>query len=93
MSSDQEREESYAGIFYRQYLSHLTGRFLWFPYEVSVLPILSIVGRAIVSAVVAIPFLFIWNWLMPEVFGLVSLGYWEIWGLVFLIRLLFPFTR
>lgn len=24
----------------------------------------------------------LWNWLMPEIFGLKSIGYWQAWGLL-----------
>ncbi len=31
----------------------------------------------------------LWNWLMPAVFGLRTIGYWEAWGLIILGRVLF----
>jgi len=31
----------------------------------------------------------LWNWLMPELFGLKRLGYWQAWGLLVLCWLLF----
>jgi len=31
----------------------------------------------------------LWNWLMPELFGLKTLGYWQAWGLLLLCTILF----
>jgi hypothetical protein len=31
----------------------------------------------------------LWNWLMPEIFGLKRLGYWQAWGLLVLCTILF----
>jgi hypothetical protein len=31
----------------------------------------------------------LWNWLMPEIFGLKSLTYWQAWGLLALSTILF----
>lgn len=59
------------------------------------------VGRIIamvlggVALAVAVAFLLgffvmlLWNWLMPEIFGLREITYWQAWGLVLLGRFLF----
>lgn len=31
----------------------------------------------------------LWNWLMPEIFGLPVISYWQSWGLVLLAHMLF----
>ena len=31
----------------------------------------------------------LWNWLMPEIFGLKTLNYWQAWGLLALSTILF----
>jgi hypothetical protein len=31
----------------------------------------------------------LWNWLMPEIFGLRRIGYWQAWGLLALSTILF----
>ena len=31
----------------------------------------------------------LWNWLMPEIFGLMQLTYWQAWGLLVLSSILF----
>jgi hypothetical protein len=33
--------------------------------------------------------MFLWNWLMPAIFGLPLITYWQAWGLVILAHLLF----
>jgi len=32
--------------------------------------------------------MYLWNWLMPEIFGLPTIGYWQAWGLVLLSHIL-----
>ena len=34
-------------------------------------------------------FMWLWNWLMPEVFGLPMLSYWKAVGILFMAKLLF----
>ncbi|TVQ18087.1 MAG: hypothetical protein EA382_18165, partial [Spirochaetaceae bacterium] len=31
----------------------------------------------------------LWNWLMPEIFGLPEITYWQAWGLLILSMILF----
>ena len=31
----------------------------------------------------------LWNWLLPDIFGLKKISYWQAWGLVLLCHLLF----
>jgi hypothetical protein len=35
----------------------------------------------------------LWNWLMPEIFGLKQLSYWQAWGLMILSCILFKGIR
>ena len=35
----------------------------------------------------------LWNWLMPEIFGLKQLNYWQAWGLMILSCILFKGIR
>jgi hypothetical protein len=37
----------------------------------------------------AVPVYYLWNWLMPEIFGLKSINFWQAWGLLFLCSFLF----
>jgi hypothetical protein len=55
--------------------------------------ILMVIGG--ISFAVAMAFLFglfvklLWNWIMPEIFGLPEITYWQSWGLVLLSHILF----
>lgn len=55
--------------------------------------ILLIFGGVILAALLAFLFGFIvmllWNWLMPDIFGLKEITYWQAWGLVVLAHILF----
>ena len=44
---------------------------------------------AIVSIVVAVPVYFLWNVLMPEIFGVRTITYWQALGLTWLAHILF----
>lgn len=35
------------------------------------------------------PLMFLWNWLMPHIFGLPQIGFWEAMGLYLLSSILF----
>ena len=35
----------------------------------------------IVGLVFAFPVMLLWNWLMPEIFGLPEIGFWQAYGL------------
>ncbi len=54
--------------------------------------ILSFLGSILLSGllylVLALPVSLLWNWLMPEVFGLPILSYWQAAGLIMLLNLL-----
>ena len=51
-----------------------------------------IIGALIVAVVMAFVFGIIvkalWNWLMPEIFGLPEVTYWQAWGLLILGHIL-----
>jgi hypothetical protein len=57
------------------------------------LPILFAVGGVVLAGVLALLFglivLVLWNWLMPAIFGLGTITYWQAWGLVLLAHILF----
>lgn len=52
-----------------------------------------VIGGVILAVVLAFVLGFVvqalWNWLMPEVFGLPEISYWQAWGLLILGHLLF----
>lgn len=51
--------------------------------------IIIILVAGFIGLIVAFPVLWLWNWLMPDIFGLTTLTYWQAYGLYFLFTLLF----
>lgn len=49
----------------------------------------TIVGLFIVAAIISLPVMLLWDWLMPSIFGLREITWFEAWGLLFLCGLLF----
>ena len=51
------------------------------------------IGGVIIAAAMALLFGFVvmwlWNWLMPAIFGLTTITFWQAWGLVVLSHILF----
>ena len=50
--------------------------------------ILGVLIAAVIAVVVGALVMVLWNWLMPEIFGLGTITYWQGFGLVLLLRLL-----
>ena len=48
---------------------------------------------AIAGIILAIPVYFLWNWLMPQIFEITKITFWQAWGIVFLSSLLFKSTN
>jgi hypothetical protein len=59
------------------------------------LPLKIVIVLAMFAAFVAFTFLFglivmlLWNWVMPDIFGLPRVDYWHAWGLLLLTHILF----
>jgi hypothetical protein len=51
--------------------------------------ILGILGMAAFALVFGYVVMLLWNWLMPGIFGLVAIGFWQAVGIVILAKLLF----
>ncbi len=59
--------------------------------------VLGIVGKIIVGVLIAAGMalffgfvvMWLWNWLMPDIFGLSKISFWQGWGLVVLSHILF----
>ncbi len=50
-----------------------------------------VIGFLIVlGLLIALPIMWLWNWLMPVLFGLPTITFWQSLGLFALIRCLFP---
>jgi len=56
-----------------------------------------VIGGVILAALLAFLFglivMALWNWLMPGIFGIRAISYWEAWGLVLLAHILFKAGR
>lgn len=48
-----------------------------------IVPVIGIIG------VVSLLLLLLWNWLMPAIFGLTAINYWQAIGLLLLSKILF----
>jgi hypothetical protein len=56
---------------------------------VLIIGILSFVMFAFVfGCILALPVMWLWNWLMPIIFQLPDVTFWQAWGLLFLSALL-----
>jgi hypothetical protein len=55
--------------------------------------VMMVLGGVALGVVVAFIFgwvvMLLWNWLMPAIFGLPTIGFWKAWGLVILAHILF----
>ncbi len=55
--------------------------------------VLIVIGFAILGAgflvLIGWVVMSLWNWLMPDIFGLPRVGYWQAWGLLILSSILF----
>jgi hypothetical protein len=54
---------------------------------------LAIVGLLLFVSIGGWVVMLLWNWLMPELFGLKTLSYWQAWGLLILSSILFKGMR
>lgn len=43
----------------------------------------------VVAALMSLPVMLLWDWLMPGIFGLRTITWFEAWGLLFLCGMLF----
>lgn len=57
--------------------------------KVAGLVILGILGATVIAFLFGFFVMLLWNWLMPSVFGVRELNFWEAFGFVLLIKLLF----
>jgi len=85
---DETREESY----YPRKGSHK--RFNdWWRERTLAEKILTGLGFAALGigllALLGLVVMLLWNWLMPDIFGLKTLNYWQAWGLLILSTILF----
>lgn len=53
--------------------------------------ILMVLGAAAFALAIGALAMVLWNWLMPTIFGLTVINYWQAFGIVLLAKLLFGF--
>lgn len=75
-------------------MRHHIGRFWNLPWPLRALAIGGLaIGGLVIAAGLALLFglilMWLWNWLMPEIFGLPMISFWQAWGLVLLSHILF----
>ena len=55
--------------------------------------VMMVLGGVALGVLIAFLFgwvvMLLWNWLMPAIFGLPTIGFWKAWGLVILAHILF----
>ena len=51
--------------------------------------LLGVIGVVLLSAVFGYFVMHLWNWLMPDIFGLKMITFWQAFGLILLARLIF----
>ena len=51
--------------------------------------VLAIFALVALSAFMSLPVMLLWDWLMPTLFGLTTITWFQAWGLMFLCGLLF----
>lgn len=49
----------------------------------------SIIAIAVLALIFALPVMLLWNWLLPSIFGLCTIGYWKAFGILVLTGFLF----
>lgn len=49
----------------------------------------AIIASVVVCAVLSFPTMWLWNWLIPEIFGLIKIDFWQALGLNLLASILF----
>ena len=60
--------------------------------NIAIAIILGILVFALVALICALPVMLLWNWLMPDIFGLTTINFWQALGISFLSSCLFGRT-
>ena len=55
--------------------------------------VLTLLMAILLSLLINFPVMWLWNWLMPTIFHLPSLTYWQIYGLAILVSLFTSYFR
>lgn len=94
--SDQENTSSMAAEQEQSHFEqteHKDGMDAWWEKRTIPQKILTVIGFIILGAgllfLLGWVVMLLWNWLMPEIFGLKTLTYWQAWGVLALSCILF----
>ena len=60
--------------------------------NIAVTIVIGILVFALVAVISALPVMLLWNWLMPDIFGLTTINFWQALGICFLSSCLFGRT-
>ena len=61
----------------------------WKPLKIPALIVGGVILAALVALLLGLFVQWLWNWLMPDIFGLKTISFWQAWGLVLLSHILF----
>jgi len=94
--SDQEKASGTAAGQERSHFEqteHKDGMDAWWEKRTIPQKVLTVIGFIILGAgllfLLGWVVMLLWNWLMPEIFGLKTLTYWQAWGVLALSCILF----
>ena len=51
------------------------------------------ISALLACLIFALPFMWLWNWLMPMIFGLMKINYWQALGLKVLCEFIFKTNK
>ena len=51
------------------------------------------ISALLACLIFALPFMWLWNWLMPMIFGLMKINYWQALGLQILCEFIFKTNK
>jgi hypothetical protein len=71
------------GMHYRYFGPWRTGA------RIALFAVLGVIGAALFALVFGWLVMLLWNWLMPPIFGLGQIGFWQAFGIVILAKLVF----
>ena len=70
-------------------MRHIGSAFFWRGMRIVGMVIFGVLAAACFGLLFGLIIQALWNWLMPAVFGLPTINYWQAFGLVLLTRILF----
>src|SRR5512138_1619361 len=61
----------------------------WSPLKIVGMVVAGIVGALIFALAFGYFVMLLWNWLMPQLFGITKIYFWQAFGIILLARLIF----